>query len=373
MRGRKHHIEAAPGRRAKGSVEMNYTKKVVAEGMAKCYAIGMFEGADAKSFVVGCEKEGPIRRFALDGTPLETVAEGPGGVMTITQVPGRDDQLLATYKFFSPNYGGDDAKIVSYTRNENGAWVCSTLCDLPYVHRFGVLKGADGQLWLIACTIKGACREVKNDWSAPGAVYVAPLGKRLERHDKFNQVELTELSGCQLQNHGFWTPEDKSYALVSTAAGVFRYVPPARPGEQWQVTCLLVQPTSDICMADFDGDGKLELLTLSKFHGDTLSVWHETDTPDTYELAWTDPEKRGFLHAIWSGELAGEQCAVVGNRKDGRDLLRVWFEAGEYHVEVIDHDFGPTNCWVYTDEQGTDQIIAANRETDQVAIYAATK
>ena len=348
---------------------MAYSKKVLAQ-MPKCYAIGMFEGADAKSFVVGCEKEGPIERFALDGTHMETVAEGPGGVMTIAQVPGRDDQLLATYKFFSPNYGGDEAKIVSYTRRENGFWEQSTLCDLPYVHRFGLLTGADGQLWLLACTIKGACRLIKNDWLTAGAVYAAPLGGALEQHNEDNQVKLRTIACQQVQNHGFWLAPDRSYALVSTAAGVFRYTPPATVDGDWGIDCLIVQPTSDICKADFDGDGKDEILTISAFHGDTLSVWHEGETPDTYECVWTDPEKRKFLHAIWSGELAGKACAVVGNRKDGRDLLRVSCEDGAYQVEVIDHDRGPTNCWVYTDEQGAEQIIAANRETDEVALYA---
>lgn len=351
---------------------MKYEKKVIAEDMEKCYAIGMFDGADAKSFVVGVEKEGPIVRFGLDGSKMETVVEGPGGVMTVTQVPGRDDQLLATYKFFSPNFGADQAKIVSYTHHPEGFWSQSTLCDLPYVHRFGLLNGADGQLWLIACTIKSACRLIKNDWLTPGAVYVAPLSGALEQHNEDNQVKLTQVASYQVQNHGFWTAPDKSYALVSTAAGVFRYTPPATVDGDWDVKCLIVQPTSDICKVDFDGDGVDEILTISEFHGDTLSVWHQTENADTYELAWTDPQKRKFLHAIWSGTLVGEKCAVVGNRKDGRDLLRVWFEDGEYHVEIIDHDFGPTNCWVYTDENGVDQIIAANRETNQVALYAVT-
>ena len=64
---------------------MNYSKKVIAE-MNLAYAIGTFDGADAQSFLVGVEKQGPIRRFALDGEPMETVTGGPGGVMTITQV-----------------------------------------------------------------------------------------------------------------------------------------------------------------------------------------------------------------------------------------------------------------------------------------------
>ena len=346
---------------------MQYSKKVIAS-MPKAYAIGMFEGEDARSFVIGVEKDGPIRRFALDGTPMETVTEGPGGVMTITQVPGRKDQLLATSEFFSPNYGSDTAGIVSYTRAADGTWSTHRICDLPYVHRFGVLVGADGQLWLIACTIKGACRKIKNDWLTPGAVYVAKLGDSLETET----VELTELSGCQLQNHGFWTNEDHTLALVSTAAGVFRYVPPATADGEWSVSCLIVQPTSDICVADFDGDGKDEILTLSAFHGDALSVWHEGDTEDTYKKVWEDPEKRDFLHAIWSGTIAGEPCAVIGNRKAGRDLFRVHFADGTYQLEMIDHDRGPANCWVFTDGYAT-RIIAANRETDEVALYDVTE
>lgn len=346
---------------------MQYSKKVIAS-MPKAYAIGMFDGEDAKSFVIGVEKDGPIRRFALDGTPMEIVTEGPGGVMTIAQVPGRRDQLLATSEFFSPNFGADTAGIVSYTRAADGTWSSHRICDLPYVHRFGVLTGADGQLWLIACTIKGSCRKIKNDWLTPGAVYVAKLGDHLETET----VELTELSGCQLQNHGFWTNADHTLALVSTAAGVFRYVPPATADGDWSVSCLIVQPTSDICVADFDGDGHDEILTLSAFHGDTLSVWHETENEDTYAKVWEDPEKRDFLHAIWSGEIYGEPCAVIGNRKGGRDLFRVRYADGSYQLEMIDHDRGPANCWVLTDGDVT-RVIAANRETDEVALYDVTK
>lgn len=347
---------------------MRYSKKVIAE-MPKAYAIGTFDGPDAASFVVGVEKRGPIRRFALDGTPMETVADGPGGVMTITQVPGRDDQLLATSEFFSPNYGADTAGIVSYTRAVDGTWSTSRLCDLPYVHRFGVLKAADGRLWIIACTIKGACREIKNDWLTPGAVWVAPLDGPAESYSVEHQLPLTLLADCQLQNHGFWYAPDRSYALVSTAAGVFRYTPPADADGAWDIRCLIVQPTSDICVADFDGDGKDEILTLSAFHGDMLSVWHESDNEDVYTCVWTDPEKRDFLHAIWSGELAGEPCAIIGNRKGGRDLFRVHCVDRSYELEFIDHDRGPANCWVVSDGEGSQRIVAANRETDEVALY----
>ncbi len=349
---------------------MKYQKRVIATDMPKCYAIGMHHGDDFDGFVVATEKKGPIRRFRLDGTAEENICDGPGGVMTIMQVPDRGDQLMGTYKFFSPDFGADDAKIVTYTRRGDGTWKRSVLCDLPYVHRFGVLKGADGQTWLIACTVKRACRKTKGDWKAPGAVYVAKLPEHLEQFDENNQLSLTCIAGVQLQNHGFHTAPDATFALIGTAAGVFRYVPPASQDSDWGIDCLIVQPTSDMAMADFDGDGKNEIITISPFHGDTLAVWHEGETSDTYVKVWEDSQKRDFLHAIWAGKLAGSTCAVMGNRKAGRDLLRVCFDGEAYRVEIIDHDCGPANVWVF-DDAGASYIIAANRETDEVALYEA--
>lgn len=346
---------------------MKYEKKVIAE-MPKAYAIGAFDGSDAQSFVVATEKDGPIRRFALDGTSMETVTDGPGGVMTVMQTPGRGDQLLATYKFFSPNFGADDAAIVSYTRSADGAWKMVKLCELPYVHRFGVLKAADGREHLIACTIKTKCGPVKDDWRYPGAVWTAVLPSAVEELGD-DGLELSLVASQQLQNHGFWVAPDRSFALVTTAAGVFRYVPPVKDGASWDVTCLVVQPTSDACMADLDGDGKDEIITLSAFHGDTLSVYKATEVPDRYELVWRDEVKHPFLHAIWSGKLAGEPAALIGNRRDKRELMRLEYSDGSYALEKIDEDRGPANCLVITDNAGNERIVAANRETDEVALY----
>lgn len=346
---------------------MRYEKDVIAE-MPKAYAVAPFEGADGPSLVVATEKEGPIRRFSLDGAPMETVAEGPGGVMTLLQTPGRDDQLLATSRFFSPNFGADDAAIVSYTRRSDGTWSAFKLCDLPYVHRFGVLRAADGRFHLIACTIKGSCGKVKDDWRRPGAVWAAPLPPAVEEPGS-GGFNLRLIAAQQLQNHGFWTSPDRSFALVSTAAGVFRYTPPARPGADWDVVCLVVAPTSDVCMADLDGDGKDELVTISAFHGDVLSVFHEGDEPDRFELVWRDPRRRPFLHAIWSGEIAGEPSAVVGARGGDRALVRLSCRDGSYASETIDEGRGAANCLVVSDPAGVERIVAANRETDEVALY----
>lgn len=345
---------------------MRYVKKSL-DTLAKPYAIGALTAHDGtQSFVIGTEKEGPLRRYDFSGAFLEEIAPGPGGVMTIAQVPGVSEQFVATAEFFSPNYGADTAGLVWYRKDEAGAWQERRIADMPYVHRFGFVEGADGRIWLLACTIKGASRTIKEDWAMPGAVYVAEVGTA--GAVSLEQVKFSCLAPLQLKNHGFWMPEDHSFALIATAAGVFRLVPPAQAGEAWSYTCLLVQPTSDMCLVDFDGDGRDEMLTLSTFHGNTLRIWHETDTEHCYECVWESEVEHPFLHAIWSGMLAGEPSAVIGHRKGAMDLMRVYFDGESYQKELIESGVGSANVDVF--EANTHQIIVAtHRETGELALY----
>ncbi len=352
---------------------MKFTKQKLTD-LKLCYAIGMFKGEYSgkviDSFLVATEKEGPCLRFDTDGNFLEEVWSGPGGVMTITQVPGRNDQILATQEFYSPNCGAEDARIVSATRGADGKWEVRTLCDLPYVHRFGILRSDNGN-YLVACTIKSDC-EYREDWRFPGKIFVAKLPEELEQFDADKQLELTVLRDEQLKNHGFYLLPDKKSCLISTEEGVYHITPPSEQQADWQVEELLQKAVSDICLVDFDGDGREELVTLADFHGDELSVYKQDDAGKYSELIYRHPEPLPFLHAIWSDELAGKKVAVLGHRKGDRDLFVLDYVDGEFQLINIDHDRGPTNCCVFHTEQAT-KIIATNRETDEVALYTLEK
>lgn len=346
---------------------MKYQKKVLAE-INKCYAIAMFKGNDQDSFLIGTEKEGFCSRFDLEGNLIETIQEWPGGVMTMIQVPWRNDQFLSTQEFYSPNCGGDNARIVVCTKQADGGWKTNVLCDLPYVHRFGLLRSPTGQYYILACTIKSACK-YKEDWHSPGKIYAAPLPNDLCRFHKNNQLQMEMLCDNQLKNHGYYTAENMEYALISTQNGVFKYVPPDKIGENWTVTCLLEEPVSDITQVDFDGDGKLELLTMSPFHGQDLKIYH-LDENGQYTQVYQCPKPLPFLHAVWSGNFNGTKCAIIGHRKGDRDLFRIYYQKNRYVIETIDHDCGPANVWVYS-HAGKERIIATNRETNEVALYTA--
>lgn len=348
---------------------MHYEKKVLAE-MNKVYSIGKFDGEEGPGFLVATEKEGPCLLFDLEGQLRERVWEGPGGVMTIAQVPGRKDQFLATQKFFSPNCGGDEAKIVLCTREGKNRWVVETLCELPYVHRFGILQAEDGRYHLIACTIKSAC-EYKEDWRFPGVTYVAELPvDDLRSHTGEHALELHVLLDQQLKNHGFYLAPQADFCLVCTQEAVMKICPPKRAGAEWTVETLLHKAVSDACFVDFEGTGKPELVTLSDFHGDELAVYRQEE--GTWKQVYLHDQPLPFLHAIWSTKVAGQACAILGHRKGDRDLFRFFKQNGSYHLETIDHDFGPANTWVYSHE-GHDYIVATNRETDQLALYKAVE
>ena len=349
---------------------MNITKKVIAK-LNKCYALSelTYQGKDC--FLVAAEKQDPCYLFSKSGEQLATVWEQPGGVMTMTPVPGTDGTFLATHKFYSPNDSAE-AKIVIAEPNGEGEWKVRTLVDAPFVHRFGILERG-GVRYLIVCCLKSG-HAYKDDWSMPGCVFTAELPDDLSPYDERHQLPLTELKTGMLKNHGYCLVREKDYdtALVTCEQGVFQFVPPEARGGNWEIRQLLDVPTSDAVLLDFDGDGKLELGCMSPFHGDQLAIYH-LDEAGNYQKAWEYSEPCEFLHAIWAGRLSCGPAWVVGHRKGKRNTMLIRYnpDAG-YTTEIIDEDAGAANVMHFVNPAGEDVLIAANREIDEISMYTFT-
>lgn len=123
-------------------------KKSICE-LEKCYSIAPFQQNGEPRFLVAAEKHAPCYLFSENGEKLETVWTEPGGVMTMQQVPGREDQFLATHKFYSPNDSAEARIVIATRRGENG-WQIRTLVEAPFVHRFGILQ-RNGKAYLLVC------------------------------------------------------------------------------------------------------------------------------------------------------------------------------------------------------------------------------
>ena len=346
---------------------MKTVKRVIAE-LPLCYCVAQIQYEGRPHFVVASEKEHACLLFDMYGRLADTVWEGPGGTMSIVQLPGADGAFLATHRFYSPNNAAD-AKIVLCRHTENG-WEVRTLAELPYVHRFDILE-RDGVRYLLACCIKSGC-EYRDDWRFPGMTLACRLPENLLDAPPELRLEMTVLKDGMLKNHGYCRDTDSGTmtGLVTCEQGVFRFIPPAQGQGRWGIRRLIDAPVSDAVMLDFDGDGQKELLTLSPFHGDTLRVYHRDG--DGYTPVFEYGRPLEFAHAICAGVICGGPMAVIGHRKGERDLLAVEYAGGDYRVSLLDHDVGPANV-MHAVVEGKDVLLSANREINEVAYYELSR
>ncbi len=350
---------------------MKVTKKLISD-LNKCYSIAPITVEGKPCFLVAAEKKDPCYLFSEDGEKLETVWTEPGGVMTMVQVPGVDGQFLATHKFYSPN-DSLEAKIVIVTRRGKDDWEVRTLCNAPFVHRFGILNRG-GTNYLIVCCLKTG-HEYKNDWRFPGACFGAELPKDLSSYNEDNTLPLTLIMEGMLKNHGYSMTKHGGHdaALVGCEEGSFLFDPPAVKGGDWEVTQILDIPTSDSVLCDFDGDGKPELGVISPFHGNSLTIYH-LDEHGNYVPQWKYgvPEKETeMLHATWADTILGKPSWIVGWRKGTKNTIIITWdaEAGDYRTEFIDQNTGCANAMHFVNSKGQDVVIGTNREIDEAALY----
>lgn len=348
-------------------------KKTVLARLNKCYAIARLDQRGKPRFLVASEKSDPCCLFDQSGMLKDVLWTGPGGVMTMVQVPGADSRLISTAKFYSPD-DSLDAELVVVSKQADGRWNMQTLAPLPHVHRFDILT-RNGVNWLIACTVKSGQDRPEGDWSYPGKVYAAVLPEDLSVFDCNHPLRLRVIKDGLHRNHGYTRSARGSVVsgLVAADEGVFRMTPPETPEGEWQIEQLLDSPTSDALLLDLDGDGAEELCTLSPFHGERVTVYHQSD--NGFVPVWALGEDAPFSHAICGVYLLGKPTFVTGHRGGKKNLMAIRYDkaAGSYSVTLLDEGRGPANVMHFVNDAGVDVLIAANRETDEVAMYEITE
>ena len=249
---------------------MNVTKKVIGN-LEKCYALAPLTYQGKPHMLVAAEKVNQCRLYDLDGNLCDVIWEEPGGTMSMVQVPGSDGQFMATHKFYSPN-DSREAKLVLASPSEDG-WNIKTLAELPFVHRFDIIT-RNGVNYVIACTLKSG-HEYKEDWRFPGKIQVCVLPKDLSQIDEDHPLEFQVIKDNMLKNHGYCKTEMDGVerAFVASNEGVFCVTPPESENGSWQIEQLIDEPSSDAAFADFDNDSEKEMLTISPFHGNKISIF----------------------------------------------------------------------------------------------------
>lgn len=340
-------------------------KKIKTHPLEKCYCVAPLSYLGKECLVVAAEKVDRCLLFDTEGTLLETIWDGPGGTMSIVQVPGTDGHFLATQRFYSPNDGADAVIVYVRPRGKND-WEARQIATLPFLHRFDIMERG-GKHYLLACTLKSGHRQ-KDDWSSPGKIYAAELPANLADADELQSLTFTVLAEGLLKNHGFFRGRDGQgdFALVGSENGIIRVTPPSNVSREWICDRVFDDPASDMVLVDLDGDGREELVVISPFHGDIVTIYRQENAG--YRQVYQYPARAEFAHAMWAGDVDGRPVAIVGHRNGKQALLAFTFRDGDYVAEVLEENAGSANLLHYK-RGGKDCILSANREHNEIAFY----
>ncbi len=327
------------------------------------YPLGVVVRGGTRCVVAATEDHGPILFAQPPFSDAVEMVSGPGGCMALVADSERPDTLFAImgcfvgYKFqtggvyrISLDPGGDAEKII----------------DLPFAHRIDfVTRG--GTRFLIAATLAAGKRDAA-DWSRPGTLYASPVPRAPGEGWKLTPV----LEGIH-RNHGLLTARlvGRRSVLVSGTEGLFA-ADLDSGGADWAFRQVLSQEVSEMAVADIDGDGAEELITIEPFHGNSLRVYKLF--AGRWQLGWQTGLDYG--HCLLAGMLNGVRSILVSNRAGSRDLLLYEFTTppasdkgiAEPRRLVVDHDAGAANMIVLS-HKGTDRIFSTNQAAGEIVSY----
>lgn len=326
-------------------------KKIFSDVLDHCYAVMRLKDGKGDFLIVASEEDSACIAYDLNNNLKKTVVwPDVGGTMTLVQIPNSLN-FLATQRFY-PGFNSKDCQIVKETFDD-GKWKQKIIGDFPYIHRFDIIKKRDeAGFWFIGCSIANS-KINSEDWSDPGKIWVGEYDDNQERIRNLHALKIRIT-----KNHGY--KRMCGYSLVTGVEGIFKLDYPTREND-WRITKLSSNETSDIFSADVNGDGKKEYLTIEGFHGPYLRLSDEK----FHSLVQTKA-KTPFGHAIWGGKIGNQECFIFGWRDGKRNLVLI--SDDKIDMQVIDEAVGPSNVLVYN-KNGVDYLLSANREINEVAIY----
>ncbi|MDR0569228.1 MAG: hypothetical protein LBG87_08495 [Spirochaetaceae bacterium] len=342
-------------------------KKITLDTMERCYSAGSIS-ADGRVYAVFASesKDGPCYAYTGENFACrETVWEKAGGTMAFVPIPGKPGNFIAVQHFF-PGFQSAGAKLVWGTRTAQG-WKTVDLAPLPYVHRFDLFTVED-TVYIFAAILCGSKKD-REDWSDPGKILVGELPAKPEDGAVFR-----EISRNHTKNHGYcrgiW--RNREAAFFTCEEGVFAALPPLTKTGAWQIDRLIARPVSEIALADLDGCGEDELITIEPFHGNQFAVYKK-DKHTGYAVVWRYPREIDFAHTAVGCTLLGKPAVIGGVRRKNCELFVLTHEPGAgYKTEIIEEGVGTSNAAVIH-ESGRDIIIAANHTKNEAALYIVTE
>lgn len=343
---------------------MHFEKTFLAD-LPLVYAVSAIEISGKPYFLAASELEGQ-GSLCLLLDPVsgrkDVIWDAPGGVMSLIPIPGEDGAFLSIEEFY-PVFKSEKASIHKTVVKvlENGLEISKQLiCRLPFTHRITLLQEPDG-IYLAAANLCNSKKFVE-DWSDPGGVHIGPytLEPKLE----------TVLGGLS-KNHGMYTqPTARGDVLwIGAHEGVTRYW---REDGCWKHEFVIRDETSDMWIADIDGDGQDEMAVIQGFHGNQAKVLKCVDG------LWQSIAELpiDFGHVVWAGDVLGKRCLITGSRGGDMALKLHQVVSSDgglgFETHILEEGVGSTQIAVVNNGQSV-WICSANHETGTVDLYTVTE
>lgn len=343
---------------------MQFKKRTLSQA-TQGYCITSLPILGQNRIIAAPEAAGPTLVFTAPNWECSVLATEPGGCMGFAMVPGRSDAMFMITKFY-PIFKSEEAGVHLYQATDglDTPWTGQRIIDLPFVHRISVVGNGMENFLVAASVCEG--KDFQDDWSKPGAVYVAKIQDGLASPWELKPI----LEGIH-QNHGMQVREHEGKPCVYVAAteGVFRLEVPAAGQSEWHVTQLLDHKVSELYLADLDGDGQDEMAVIEPFHGKTMSVYKNEN--NTWQKIYS--AALAFGHGLWAGTFGTEQAVFAGNRSDDANLACfkvVSLKPFNMEESVVDAGSGTTNLDVIQTAQGP-ALITSNPGHEEYALYYA--
>ncbi len=342
---------------------MKNINKTVLCDIPKCYtALGLIINGSPALIYAG-EGDGSIQALRGSGfQERQLISSGGGGTMSLVPIPDQEGWFFASRGFYSMVDCQDSE--IDIVRFDGSLFVLKKIASLPYLHRFGMIAGADGTRYLVAATLHSH-KDDKEDWSHPGHLYYGVLPSSLA--EPFH-VQMVMLPGDYYIHHGFYVGSGSHSPAVYTSSreGVFKITPPNVPGGAWQIDHLIQEAVSDIAVLDIDGDGKDEIAALLPFHGDQCKVYR--DIGGTYAEIYRHPPGNDFYHTAISATLSGRPVFLIGARKGDGELFLLSWEGGQVSCRSLDREIGPCSGAVLNTPDADYLLIASRYGSLQQAV-----
>ena len=314
------------------------------------YTVNEFCLGDQVFFAAGSERNHPAFLINPENGSTIKVADGPGGMMSIMPVPGRNDQLVSVMGLFPP-FIGFEAGIYLHSFN-NGTWVVRKVVSLPFAHRCEILN-YNGENHLFIASVSQH-KENPADWSKPGELHHTIIGNS-DQGEWSTDIILMNL----FRNHGMsrMVLNGTEVICISGAEGIYAIQPGIKG--KWEVSRLFDREVSEFSFFDLDNDGEDELVTIEPFHGNLLNVYKKTS--QEWQLQYSSP--LSFGHGLSTGKFNGHNVIIVGNL----ELHRI-ININRIEKSIVEHNVGSTQTKVLK-YNNTEYILSSNQLRNEVALY----